>query len=350
MPHIEKRTGKRGVTWRVQITVGGDRRTQSFRRKTDAVEWGIATENAMRDGQQVPDRQERQRTVADLITRYRTEILPGYDEKEQGQRGGKLDWWQARLGTKRLRELRPRDIVECLDRLAAGDTPSGQPAAPATRVQYLAVLRHALSTAAKKWEWMRDNVAKLVDPPKKPRGRVRYLSPDERRGLLAACQASPNPRLHPLVVVALCTGARQGELLALRWSDIDFARCQATVQESKNDDRRALALTDQALAVLRPMRQIRQLHSDLVFATSAGQATFPRKAWEEALRQSNIEDFHFHDIRHTFASYLAMSGASLPELAAALGHKTLAMVQRYAHLAPAHTATVVARMAEKFLS
>jgi integrase len=194
------------------------------------------------------------------------------------------------------------------------------------------VLRHALSKARRKWEWITENPAQAVEPPAKPRGRVRFLSHDERRRLLAACAASGNKRLSPLVALALNTGARQGELLALRWSDIDLNRAQATVQQSKNDERRSLALSSQALGVLREMRQVRQINSDLVFPTSAGKATFPRKAWEKALSEANVEDFTFHDLRHTFASYLAMSGATLAELAEALGHKTLAMMKRYAHL------------------
>jgi integrase len=178
---------------------------------------------------------------------------------------------------------------------------------------------------------------------------VRYLSPEERGRLLLACQRSSESRLYPLVVVALGTGGRQGELLDLRWGEVDLARGQAVV-DGKNGERRALALIGPTAAALRDLARVRRLGTDLVFASFRGVAAFPRKAWERALADSKVQDFHFHDLRHTFASYLAMSGASLPELAAALGHKTLAMVQRYAHLAPAHTAGVVRRMTEKFLS
>jgi integrase len=350
MASIEKRTGKKGTTYRAVVAIGTTRRSASFRRKTDAVEWSTKVEHALRDGQHFPDRQERHRTVEDLIARYRTEILPTYSRREQSQRAGKLAWWAARLGSRRLLDLRPSDIAACLDALARGDAPSGRPASPATQTLYLAVIRHALSRAKRKWEWISDNPAQLVEPPTQPRGRVRYLSPAERDRLLATCSQSAELRLHPLVVLAMATGARQGELLNLRWSDIDLTRRHAILQETKNGDRRALALAGPALDVLGEMAQRRLPGADLVFASRRGLATFPREAWERALRDAELEDFRFHDLRHTAASYLAMSGATLAEIAEILGHKTLAMVKRYAHLSHSHVSDVVQRMTEKFLS
>jgi integrase len=100
---------------------------------------------------------------------------------------------------------------------------------------------------------------------------------------------------------------------------------------------------------LEPPLKVRKLQEAL-HAKAKGSPTFPRDAWEQALREAGVPDFHFHDIRHTFASYMAMSGATLAELAEALGHKTLAMVKRYAHLSEAHTSGVIRRMTEKFLA
>jgi integrase len=101
--------------------------------------------------------------------------------------------------------------------------------------------------------------------------------------------------------------------------------------------------------VLQEAARVRRLDTDLVLADRKGKAVFPRAAWEAALKRAKIEDFRFHDLRHTAASYLAMSGATPSEIAAVLGHKTLAMVKRYAHLTEQHTSTVVARMNEEYL-
>jgi integrase len=186
---------------------------------------------------------------------------------------------------------------------------------------------------------------------KEPRGRVRFLSSDERSGLLdAAAQISAD--LLALVTVALCTGARAGELLALRWPDVDLTRGIAIAQDTKNGDRRQLPLTGPALQVLKDRRRVRRIDTDLVFPDPAltleGK---PRpydyaKDFQEATKRAQIENFRFHDLRHSAASYLAMNGATLVEIAAVLGHKTLAMVKRYAHLTQSHVSGVVERMTQ----
>jgi integrase len=93
---------------------------------------------------------------------------------------------------------------------------------------------------------------------------------------------------------------------------------------------------------------IRRPDTTLVFPNKTGtQPASIREAWEHAVRRAGIEDFTFHDLRHTAASYLVMDGASLVEIAEILGHKTLSMVKRYAHLSGDHTASVVSRMNKK---
>jgi len=151
------------------------------------------------------------------------------------------------------------------------------------------------------------------------------------------------------VVVALSTGARQGELLRLKWQDVDLERGVAIIHETKNRSRKALPITGLAYDLLRGHSKVRRIDSDYVFSDSRGNPSYPRKAWEMAVSVAELEDFRFHDLRHSAASYLAMSGATLAEIAEVLGHKTLAMVKRYSHLTEQHTSKVVARMNEKFL-
>jgi hypothetical protein len=126
MPHIEKRVGKYRTTYRVQVRIGTTLRTRTFRRITDAREWATNTEKALRDGLHVADRQDRLRMVADLLEKYRADILPDYDAREQVARSGKLAWWEARLGSP----LHPRYLE-----LAGHYCFEPQPAtsAPATR-------------------------------------------------------------------------------------------------------------------------------------------------------------------------------------------------------------------------
>jgi integrase len=151
--------------------------------------------------------------------------------------------------------------------------------------------------------------------------------------------------LYPAVVIALSTGARKMEVLSLTWGDIDLRRQQFVIQDSKNGERRTVPLVGKALEEVQRLWKVRRIDTALLFPRVDGQQPLDiRYAWRQALSAAEITDFRFHDLRHSAASYLAMHGASLIELADILGHKSLQMVRRYAHLSEAHTATVVQRM------
>jgi integrase len=354
MATIQARRGREGrVTWRVIIRrKGHPPQTASFERKTDASDWAREIEAAMRAGRAFVGTEARRQSFSDLLARYREDVLPQYDQGEQKKRDQRLKWWEERLGHARLADITPAAIAECKSRLARGGegvTPSGKPLSPATQVRYLAGLSHVLNHAVRELGWIDANPAEKVRRPREPRGRVRFLSEDERKRLLEACRRSADRRLYPLVMLALGTGARQGELMRLGWEDLDLQRQTAILHKTKNGERRALALSPPVLTAVREWGSIRQLGIDLVFGKRRAKS-FPRKAWDSAVEEAKLADFTFHDLRHTFASYLAMSGATLAELAAALGHKTLAMVKRYAHLTEQHTSQVVNRMAERFLA
>jgi len=180
---------------------------------------------------------------------------------------------------------------------------------------------------------------------REPRGRVRFLSDQERHRLLDASKKSKNTALYTIVVLALATGGRQQELLTLRWPDVDLRRGTLTFHQTKNGERRTIPLTGYALDLLKQHACVRHLATDRVFPAYTNiKRCRIRDAWNNTVRRADITDLHFHDLRHTFASYLAMNGASLLEIAEALGHKTLAMVKRYAHLTEGHTRGVVERM------
>jgi integrase len=258
-----------------------------------------------------------------------------------------------------LADVTPAVLAEARDRLLATTTKRGQTMTPAYVVRHLAALSHCLTIAMKEYGWVESNPVLKVTKPKEPRGRIRFLSDDERERLLAACRASASPDLYPAVVLALSTGARQQEVMGLRWPQIDLARRVAILHETKNGERRVLPLAGPALELLRERVKVRRLDTDLVFPGRQrrpgpdGKPKPPapvdlRAPFEMALTRAEITDFRWHDLRHTAASYLAMNGASLAEIAEVLGHKTLAMVRRYAHLSEAHTASVVERMNARY--
>jgi integrase len=342
----ERRTEHGEVRYQAKIRLKGyPPQAATFHRKKEALRWAQATEAALRERRYFKTAEAERRTVGETIDRYLKEVLPA---KRSGRsQRTQLLWWRHELGSLTLADLTPALVAECRDRLAQGETPSGKLSSPATQVRYLAVLSHAVTVAVREWGWLEDNPVRKVRRPKEPCGRVRFLSEEERTALLTACERSRNRLLYPLVVLALATGARLGELLSLRWADIDFARGVARLARTKNGEPRTLPLAGHALAVLTSHAAARRIDSNLVFPSAHGRTpACLKKPWERALTEAGIANFRFHDLRHTSASYLAMMGATPTDIAAVLGHKTLAMVKRYAHLSDQHVSQVVARMNE----
>lgn len=352
MASIDRRVGRTGeTTYRVRVRIKGrPAQIRSFTRLTDAKRWAQRTEVELRAGRHLPSSESVRHTLAELIARYERDVLPDHRPNERRVRGAQLRWWADRLGPYSLAEVTPSRIAEARDGLRRGEGPTGQEVSLATCNRYLAALSHVFTMAVKEFGWSSENPVSKVRRLREPRGRVRFLDEDERERLLASCRNSPDRRLFALVLLAIATGARQGELLALRWRDVDLARGVAIAHHTKNRERRVLPLAEPAVRALEELGRVRRVDSDLVFAGRRnGKALFPKKAFAAALAEAGIEDFRFHDLRHTAASYLAMSGATLAEIAEVLGHKTLSMVKRYAHLSDAHTASVVNRMNERFL-
>ncbi|MBV5301290.1 MAG: site-specific integrase, partial [Methylococcales bacterium] len=207
----------------------------------------------------------------------------------------------------------------------------------------------AFTIAVKEWEWLESSPMMKVQKPKESRGRVRFLDDDERARFLDACKASPNKTLYICVILAMSTGMRQAELMTLEWRDVILKDGFLILHETKNGERRRVALSGHGLDLLKEHGKIKRIDTPLLFPSKAipSQPIDLRKAFENATKAANIENFKWHDIRHCAASYLAMNGASLNEIAEVLGHKSLAMVKRYAHLSDSHVSSVVASMNNK---
>jgi integrase len=167
-------------------------------------------------------------------------------------------------------------------------------------------------------------------------GRIRYLEKNEILRLLDCCL---DRQLKNIVILALHTGMRKGEIQRLEWNHIDFRRRQLLVAISKNGTKRYISLNRSAIAAL--MAQPKYSNSLLVFANEEGKLYNFRKAFDTAIKRSGIRDFRFHDLRHTFASHLVMAGMSLYTVMGLMGHKSLTMTQRYSHLSPDFQAQAV---------
>jgi integrase len=262
-----------------------------------------------------------------------------------------LQFWKQKLGALALADITPALLVRLRNDLLAETTRLKKPRSNATVMRYLASISHAFTVAMKDWQWVTDNPVSKISKPRQARGRERYLSDDERERLLKACRASCNRYLLPVVVLAISTGMRRGEIMNLRWADVDLKRGIILLTATKNDTSRAVPLSGFALALLQDLAKVRRLDTLLLFPGTLPQKPVDlKKPWEQAVATAGLLDFRFHDLRHTAASYLAMNGATTMEIAAVLGHKTLQMVKRYSHLTDGHTARVVASMNHKIFA
>jgi integrase len=340
MAVIEERKGRDGKTvYRVRVRVKGyPEHSATFSRKTDARLWAQETEAALKLGRHLPQKEAKKRTFSDLVKLYVERELP----KRRSDRvtyATYLEAWRARLGPLCLVDVTPQKIAEGRDALSQEVGLRGKVRTPQTVKHYLHALSACMGYAVRELGWLEENPVLRVKMPSTARnGRLRFLSEEERERLLSACQASKSPYLYPLVVLALATGARWSELLSLTWDNVDLRGRVVRFMDTKNGDHRAVPLSTKALEVLQALRPSGVVPiKGWVFPGSSGRHADPREAWEFALQRAQVEDFRFHDLRHTAASYLAMNGASLLEIGHILGHRTAQMTRRYAHLTEQHT-------------
>lgn len=286
-------------------------------------------------------------TLAEMAEAY----LDAYKGRDSS-RYHRLNTWKRLLGDKVLTEITPDDIDAAMRVLATeparvynGRDVDGNPVfkakggerSGATLNRYQVALA-ALFTWAKRQRLVPrgfDSPTRHVEKNTETRGRVRYLTDDERARLLTACAESAWPRLYVFVLMALTTGARRGELLGMRWCDVDMDRAESVLHDTKNGDRRVLVLLPQVLDELARFAPKDAATSQALVFRSRLRPSQPystAKVFNEAVAAAGIKNFRFHDCRHCTASYMAQAGASLLEIADTLGHRQLRMVQRYAHL------------------
>jgi len=373
MADIQERTDGKGRTrFTARVRVHGHKpQVATFDTKTAASRWAIKTESAIREGKHLPDQESKRRTLAELIDQYVETVLPEKSPSTQYGQGIQLAHWRARLGHMTLSTVTAPVIVAERENLAKGTTTrkeagkldratkaKGKNASkdepckrrtPATVNRYLAALSSCLTHGQKELRWIEQNPMRDVKKKAEPRGRVRILSDEERKALLAACLNSSNPDLHDIVMLLLTTAARRNEIGHLQWKHVDFERRVIVLDETKNGERRVIPLRGEAERILLERSRIRRIDSPYVFPAPFRRGKAPKPmdiqtAWDKAVEETKLTDFRMHDLRHTAASHLAMSGATLAELSEVLGHKTLQMVKRYSHLTEGHTGDLLERM------
>jgi integrase len=356
MPTIRERGGQ----FHVQVRMTGfPARTGSFPTRRLAERWAKTIEAEMIEGRHFRTAEARRRTMGEAIDRYTIEELP--KKRGGGMHRAALAWWKKHIGSRKMSDVTPSVIVEQLSRLAAEPFTRAKPGAkrsllkpgeianefkrsPATVDRYHAVGSHVFTVARKDWHWVGYNPFEAVRKSRSSRGRIRHLSTDERDRLLT--ETAKNPTLHLLVMLALSTAARAGELLNLLWRDVDIGEGRLIFRETKNGEPREAWLLEEALRLVKQRAQSLP-NPNLKMFTSASGATYDYGTpFKDAVKAAGIADFRFHDLRHTAATALAREGASEQQLKAIGGWKS-GIVSRYVHIASNDARAVMERMNKK---
>lgn len=365
MASIEKRVTTDGATsYRVKVRKKGyPVETATFDRLTDAKAWAAKIEAAIKEGRHFHMSAAKRHTLGELIERYRAVGMRNL--KDARHRVAMLDWWKERMGHLTLADLTSSRVAEIRDEIASEGrmiwvNKDGQrvrvmkdePRAGGTVNRYLAALSAICAYAVKELQWLETNPVHRVSKMKESKGNERFLNHDEAVAVLEKSDQRGRPDFKVFVAILLTTGARTGEILSATWQQVDFERKTIDLSDTKNGERRVLPLVEPALSLLLAHGKVRHLHSDLVFPapTNAKKPADYRHQWTKLKDECELIGVRFHDMRHTAASFLIMSGAGLRTTAEALGHKTLQMVQRYSHLLDEHKSEAATKAAAMMLS
>ncbi|KPQ19660.1 tyrosine-type recombinase/integrase [Halomonas sp. HL-93] len=281
------------------------------------------------------------------------ELMLAYLEELEGMtRNTERHIWSLknlypRFTGRDLNQLTPGDIRQYIvDRRKAG-------ASNGTINREIGLVSAALNHARKEWDWAVPNPCEKRRL-REPEGRVRWITRREAGVLLEAARDPERPGyLADFIALALNTGCRRGELLGLEWSRVDLqARLiHLEAEHTKARRRRSVPLNEAARqAILSRLRFRMRYCADTpwVFCNQKGRRIADiKKTWATVCRKAGLDDFRVHDMRHTCAAWLVTSGVPLAEVRDLLGHSTIAMTERYAHLAPENVRSAVARLDEK---
>lgn len=277
------------------------------------------------------------KTVADMMERFVKEHAPKVSQKMQISYRTSLKHLLPFFGNQTLVKVLPRHISEYKQkRLSIGRK-------PATVNREIACLSKAFSIAVKEWEWVKENPVSRVPREKEENILDRWLSKDEEITLL---KQSPD-WLKDVILFALNTGMRQGELINLEWPEVDIFKNTVVALETKNREPRTIPLNREAFEVLKQRSRLRNMKVANVFLSENGFKIDPskiRKVFRALVKKTGIRNFRFHDLRHTFGSRLAQAGVDLFHISRLMGHRDIGTTMRYLHHSSESLRNVVTKL------
>lgn len=307
--------------------------TKTFLTRQDAEKWARAVEREQDTGAFIHRGEAERTTLAELLTRYGKEVSPSH-------KGYREELWKIgvilrdKIACYSLVALTPRILADYRDRRLKLVSTS-------TVRHEINLISVAFNTAAREWGIAVSNPVRQIKKPGNGKARTRRITPDEVEAIIShsKCRELPD-----FLRLALVTGMRRGEILGLRWRDIDFTKRTASLLDTKNGEDRVVPLSTAALTVLAgmPRRIDGKLFSMIRTSYSRALRNAVRRArrtYEDACVEvgripdpAYLVDIHLHDARHEAVSSFFERGLNMVEVAAISGHKTLAMLKRYTHL------------------
>jgi integrase len=315
MATIRKRNGKYHVQIRRQDQPS---QTKTFHQLKEAQEWARYMEVKADQGDLPLKRTPlKSKKLSDLVFLYKRDVTPT-------KKGSKTEecvlsaFLRHPICNIRLDKLSTADFARYRDERL-------QQVSSTTLKRQLNTIRHMINIAKTEWEIpIKDNPVNGLRLEANDVRRERRLKDGEQEKLLEATRTRQNPLIEKVVIFAIETGMRRGEILGLCWDQVDLKRRSVTILESKNGYSRTIPLTPAALALLHSMdREV-----GLVFPITANAL---RMAWDRMLAKTDIENLHFHDLRHEAISRFFEMGLTVPEVASISGHRDIKMLMRYAH-------------------
>jgi len=311
MATFQQRSGK----WLARVRKSGfPSQSKTFSSKRTAQVWAMQLEYGFETG--IAGLPDKTTSLADLLERYQKTVTPF--KKSRRDEARRINWLLASpLARLSLSQLTPATISAFRDlRLRDG----------ARTTHYdLTLMRHCIETARREWGvHLNDNPFDWVKKPKLNKGRERRLREGEYEALMQALSGSKAPYLKPIIDLALGTAMRQSELLKLKWENVCLDRRLIRVVNTKNDVNRCIPMMINIYHIFNMIKS----NDKLVFKVN--NSPF-RQSWTRLVKRAEIEDLHFHDLRHEAISRFFEMGLTPPEVASISGHRTLSQLMRYSH-------------------
>jgi integrase len=306
---------KRNDRWFVRIRKHGQpSQSKTFNFKQDAQKWAVMIERELDQG--LTGCVDKSVTLGNLLKRYLKEVTPHKKSCDK-------EAWRIKALLKR--SISGVSLSNLNSAIISSYKYSRLPDGARTTRYDLALIRHCLEFARLEWGYyLPTNPVDLVSKPKLNKPRDRRVGKEDIETLMHALRHTKVTYLKPLILIAIETGLRQGELVKLMWSDVDLDSRLLKVKETKNGEDRAVPLSNKSLSILQLLPRL----GATVFNASHSSL---QNAWKRLIKRSGLKDLHFHDLRHEAISRFIERGLTIPEAASISGHKAQSLLLRYAH-------------------